>query len=94
VGVDDVVFVHRRAHDDCPVNVEHFHMRPRKRKRKHAGACEEPDCALPAIHCTQHCPYPQQLPHVRALIEDVIRDMEWDDPARMAPFIERLKEAL
>jgi hypothetical protein len=64
------------------------------REHKDPGTCQEPGCCLPALYCAQHGPAAHELLQARAVIEDVVRDLEFDGPVRWAAIIERLRGVL
>jgi hypothetical protein len=51
-------------------------------------------CHIPAIHRALRRPSRQPPPSTRAVIEDAIRELEYENPERWAAVIERLRSVL
>jgi hypothetical protein len=63
-------------------------------ERARRGECQEVGCQLPATYCERHGPHAQQIQQTRVVIEEVIRELEFERQERWAPVIERLRGLL
>jgi hypothetical protein len=58
------------------------------RDQGNPGECQEPGCHLPAAYCERHSA------RTREVIEEVIRELEFEQQGRWTPIIERLRGLL
>ena len=62
--------------------------------RNATGLCQEPGCHVLAIHCPRHGSIGPRPPSTRVVLENVIRELEFENPERWGPVIADLRGML